>query len=754
MSGPSSDIDTLEQAKQVLYTPERKSHDDHSESEIDGLSHKQVVQMLKLLVNEINGSHSKGSVLKQMQDDAKNMKTEFNKIVASHQKEKEELKKKYEDEKEELKNQVNEIKQTVERTTKGMKTAEKRAGIPAGQALSVEERDQLDFFLQSPGIGMIFLSIAFAVSGEDVSGTLENFVQNYGIMKMAGEAGKEFPGADEVGKEFDGDYEKAHQQVKDEGMDLQKKFDDAVREVFTAADADLEVVARVVKDQVQAKSTFFRKTVVPTIVSELTEFFSLNSKLLPDDAKRLMHFKAFLVSGGFDKFQSDILSKISEVFENRIMQRAGMQLPVGKTEDKNKATDECIDVLKRAAKNVIINLGEQVRSELWKNVLECMAIKSQQNQPDLTSKTSADNSKKQAEAAKISISAESAYGKAIQKLAGNLSTQIEPILVEISTSDCLKEVWNKEYFSIGEFLSGLIITYALDQLGRVLKSQLQAMFTEEIKEAAKQHRGLNLFLDIVTKSKDSYQIQFWRWWHRNWIKKPSEETTKRHGFMHGVKNTITVILPIFVLVVQFAYLFFVWHELYEIYDGGFCPGYSGRHRQDPPYGADTKIRTLVGFVGAYFVMKNGSKLFKYLKALEGNNLTRTSSFVKLLPFSTIFLNCPYMQQIEDVMSQCFRKLIENSDIKNVVKNSFQLIKDWKSDVPVPPSKEVGLKQSDVPLPPSSLPVGTSSAGYPPGKDREYSSFLTGSIVFPADLEGRERQLLHFLLAKELSTLSI
>ncbi len=119
--------------------------------------------------------------------------------------------------------------------------------------------------------------------------------------------------------------------------------------------------------------------------------------------------------------------------------------------------------------------------------------------------------------------------------------------------------------------------------------------------------------------------------------------------MHRVsKNVVSVFLPIFVLLVQFGYLFFVFYEIFSGYDAGVCPGYwynNSSTLAPPDNGADTQVqdpddspllsgrlsirgpesgsetafqlltrtlcatriaqvRVLVGFVAAYFFAKN------------------------------------------------------------------------------------------------------------------------------------------------------
>ena len=83
---------------------------------------------------------------------------------------------------------------------------------------------------------------------------------------------------------------------------------------------------------------------------------------------------------------------------------------------------------------------------------------------------------------------------------------------------------------------------------------------------------------------------------------------------------LTIAMPLLLFGVQFAYIFFIFKEGYDNYSSGVCPGYDvpGNTRHDPGFGADTQVRILVGFIGAYFVFKNISQLISYQRALRGN----------------------------------------------------------------------------------------------------------------------------------------
>ena len=54
--------------------------------------------------------------------------------------------------------------------------ASKITPVPPQEQLTVLERDQLDFFLKSPGIGMLFLSTAFYLAKTDLGGQLKSAV--------------------------------------------------------------------------------------------------------------------------------------------------------------------------------------------------------------------------------------------------------------------------------------------------------------------------------------------------------------------------------------------------------------------------------------------------------------------------------------------------------------------------------------------------------------------------------------------------
>ena len=83
---------------------------------------------------------------------------------------------------------------------------------------------------------------------------------------------------------------------------------------------------------------------------------------------------------------------------------------------------------------------------------------------------------------------------------------------------------------------------------------------------------------------------------------------------------LTIVMPLLLFGVQFVYIFFIFKEGYDNYHSGVCPGYDvpNKNRIDPGFGADTQVRILVGFIGAYFVFKNIAQLISYQRALVGN----------------------------------------------------------------------------------------------------------------------------------------
>jgi hypothetical protein len=115
------------------------------------------------------------------------------------------------------------------------------------------------------------------------------------------------------------------------------------------------------------------------------------------------------------------------------------------------------------------------------------------------------------------------------------------------------------------------------------------------------------------------------------IKSREEE---EEGFVHKLlapgRVFLTIIMPILILGVQFAYIFFIFKEGLDNYKSGICPGFDvpNNTRKDPGFGADTQVRILVGFVGAYFVFKNISQLISYQRALKGNPSKPVTSTLK------------------------------------------------------------------------------------------------------------------------------
>lgn len=95
----------------------------------------------------------------------------------------------------------------------------------------------------------------------------------------------------------------------------------------------------------------------------------------------------------------------------------------------------------------------------------------------------------------------------------------------------------------------------------------------------------------------------------------------------GVKIILTILMPLILLSVQFAYVFFIFYEAFAAYmrldSFGYdklCPGYDvpSNTRADPPFGADEQVRVLVAFIGAFYVFRNISQLITFQRALLGN----------------------------------------------------------------------------------------------------------------------------------------
>jgi hypothetical protein len=95
----------------------------------------------------------------------------------------------------------------------------------------------------------------------------------------------------------------------------------------------------------------------------------------------------------------------------------------------------------------------------------------------------------------------------------------------------------------------------------------------------------------------------------------------------GAKIVLTILMPLILLSVQFAYVFFIFYEAFAAYmrldSFGYdklCPGYDvpSNTRADPPFGADEQVRVLVAFIGAFYVFRNISQLITFQRALLGN----------------------------------------------------------------------------------------------------------------------------------------
>ena len=81
------------------------------------------------------------------------------------------------------------------------------------------------------------------------------------------------------------------------------------------------------------------------------------------------------------------------------------------------------------------------------------------------------------------------------------------------------------------------------------------------------------------------------------------------------------LLPLLMLLIQLAYVFFIFFDSYRRYTGGFCPGYDAPHRSRAPFpdGADTVPRFLMAVIGAYFVVKNAQQLLAFRHATLGRH---------------------------------------------------------------------------------------------------------------------------------------
>jgi hypothetical protein len=120
---------------------------------------------------------------------------------------------------------------------------------------------------------------------------------------------------------------------------------------------------------------------------------------------------------------------------------------------------------------------------------------------------------------------------------------------------------------------------------------------------------------------------------------PDEDESYLHKLLAPGRVFLTIIMPLLLLGVQFAYIFFIFKEGLDNYKSGLCPGYDvpNNYRRDPGFGADTQVRILIGFVGAYFVFKNISQLISYQRALKGNPAKPVTSTLKDISRNTAAL---------------------------------------------------------------------------------------------------------------------
>jgi hypothetical protein len=176
--------------------------------------------------------------------------------------------------------------------------------VPPSQQLTTKERNQLDFFLQSPGIGMVFLSVAFALSGEDTSGTLVNGIRNAGILeqtvKIEGDFFEMFPDIAENVENAEKVFTEKVKKFKDDFVERASDVFSKARDVADEAISEFEAVKQrsesVMQEmkaalknfkqeaakQASDKIDFMRKRVLPMIVQDID---ALIEKLLKDEKK-------------------------------------------------------------------------------------------------------------------------------------------------------------------------------------------------------------------------------------------------------------------------------------------------------------------------------------------------------------------------------------------------------------------------------------------------------------------------------------
>ncbi len=172
-----------------------------------------------------------------------------------------------------------------------------------------------------------------------------------------------------------------------------------------------------------------------------------------------------------------------------------------------------------------------------------------------------------------------------------------------------------------------LIDAEVDRLTQQLKEVLSSKFFD-ITTSDKRMQAL---LDSARKFKESYeQVKQGKNWSEekykvvmenlhslkdpsalleSWRKNESGDELAKNGSQktwagrvkHACKNIVSVFLPIFVLLVQFGYLFFVFHEIFSGYTAGVCPGYWYNNTSTlapPDNGADAQV-----LVGKVFLFK-------------------------------------------------------------------------------------------------------------------------------------------------------
>ena len=611
-----------------------------------------MIQVIRLLVNEVQALKAANKRIDEERDKEEKIRKE----------DEERLRKELKVERDELKEHIHKLENQLKQNAKDMKSTEKRSGIPEGQALSVEERDQLDFFLQSPGIGMIFLSVAFAVSGEDASGGLQDVMRTEESQIAAS-----FPDAKEelasIKGELTGELTQDIELVEVEMMKLNQLkvgLKKVIDEVIEEAELHLDILMSTIQSQVQAKWKSFRDVVLKAILAELHEA-DLHEGSIPkktdENADNKKRIKSFLETGA-QKFQTMLTKSISSALEKTIGEKEFIPPAASYLAEMDGNTNFDDQEIMKNVEPLISTMMETLGAHRLE--LQDVVFRRISEEPLVSASTS------KIDFTKSLKQADEACQKGLDKLFREVSDEALNAFIKQDESPEAQAIrlvqlrkmlkLQPEIFSIGDLAAHQMISHEIDILGSKLKTQLEPLVVKKLKDGGFKDLRDWWHLHLQLKIKSDQEVKFTNAGGGGPREKAGNDTNQ----MNVLKNIVTVLLFFFVLLVQFAYLFFVFYELYQVYTAGFCPGYSGGRREDPPYGADSKIRTLMGFVGAYFVMKNGSKLFKYLKALEGNN--GASSYLELLKFAKldVFLNCPVTHQVEAILKSCYSTMISDA----------------------------------------------------------------------------------------------